>query len=353
VAVDTEVAPLVPVETSWWVRRARSFGTSLLAVLIALAVGAVILLVAGASPLAAYREMVRGAIGSRFAVSQLLVEVVPLLIIGLGLALAFRGRVWNIGAEGQFYLGALAGGTVAIVFPWSVPVLVIPAVLVAGAAAGAAWGWIAGEVRSRWGVNEIITSLLLNYVAIYWYGYFIRKPLRDPSGFLPQSKEIPAAAQLPNILGLQVHAGLLIALGLVPILAYVMARTPFGFRVTALGLNREAAAGAAGVDTRRFIVRLMLLSGGFAGLAGVVQILGVQLRLQSGISPGFGFTAIIVALLGRMRPVGVMLAAFLIGGLSVGGQAMQLTQGVPIAAVQTIEALFVLFLLVADKLVRR
>jgi ABC-type uncharacterized transport system permease subunit len=353
VAVDTGIAPLARADTSLWLRRARSFGASLLAVVIALLVGAVILLVAGTNPLVAYREMIRGAIGSRFAISQLLVELVPLLIIGLGLALAFRGRVWNIGAEGQFYLGALAGGTVAIVFPWSVPYLVIPAVLVVGAAAGAAWGWIAGEVRSRWGVSEIITSLLLNYVAIYWYGYFIRKPLRDPAGFLPQSKEIPAAAQLPSFLGLQVHMGLIIALGLVPILAYVISRTPFGFRVTAMGLNREAAAGAGGVDTGRFIVRLMLLSGGFAGLAGVVQILGVQLRLQSGISPGFGFTAIIVALLGRMRPVGVLLAALLIAGLSVGGQAMQLTQGVPIAAVQTIEALFVLFLLVADKLVRR
>jgi simple sugar transport system permease protein len=353
VAVDTEFAPLTSVEASGRLRRARAFGTSLLAVLGALAVGAVILLVAGANPLAAYREMVRGAIGSRFAVSQLLVETVPLLIIGLGLALAFRGRVWNIGAEGQFYLGALAGGTVAIVFPGSVPLLVIPVVLLAGAAAGAAWGWIAGEVRSRWGVSEIITSLLLNYVAIYWYGYFIRKPLRDPSGFLPQSKEIPAAAQLPDILGLQAHAGLIIAVGLVPIMAYIMARTPFGFRVTAMGLNREAAAGAAGVDTGRGIVRLMLISGGFAGLAGVVQILGVQLRLQNGISPGFGFTAIVVALLGRTRPIGVLFAALLIAGLSVGGQAMQLTQGVPIAAVLTIEALFVLFLLVADKLVRR
>jgi ABC-type uncharacterized transport system permease subunit len=353
VAVDIAVAPLTPAGLDWWLQRGRSLGASLLAVLIALLVGAAILLVAGANPVAAYRQMVQGAIGSRFAVSQLLVVLVPLLIMGLGLAVAFRGRVWNIGAEGQFYLGALAGGTLAITFPGSIPFLVIPAVLVMGAAAGAAWGWIAGEFRSRWGVSEIITSLLLNYVAIYWYGYFIRKPLRDPSGFLPQSKEIPAAAQLPNFHGFQVHVGLIIALGLVPILAYVMSRTPFGFRVTAMGLNPEAAAGAAGVDTRRSIVRLMLISGGLAGLAGIVQILGVQLRLQVGISPGFGFTAIIVALLGRTRPIGVLLAAFLIAGLSVGGQAMQLTQGIPIAAVHTIEALFVLFLLVADKLVRR
>jgi general nucleoside transport system permease protein len=352
-AVDTAVAPLVPVGAGWWERRARSLGAALLAVLIALLVGAAILLWAGASPVAAYRDMVRGAIGSRFAISQLLVVLVPLLIIGLGLAVAFRGRIWNIGAEGQFHLGALAGGALAIVFPFAAPLLVIPVALLIGAAAGAAWGWIAGELRSRWGVNEIITSLLLNYVAIYWYGYFIRKPLRDPSGFLPQSREIPTAAQLPNLPGFQIHVGLIIAVGLVAILAYVMARTPFGFRVTAMGLNPDAAAGAAGVDTRRSIVRLMLISGGLAGLAGIVQILGVQLRLQVGISPGFGFTAIIVALLGRMRPVGVLLAALLIAGLSVGGQAMQFTQGVPIAAVHTIQALFVLFLLVADKLVRR
>ncbi len=352
-AVDASVAPLVPVGAAWWERRARSVAAALLAVVIALLMGSAILLWAGASPVAAYRDMVRGAIGSRFAISQVLVVLVPLLIIGLGLTVAFRGRVWNIGAEGQFYLGALAGGTIAIAFPWAMPVLAIPIALLAGAAAGAAWGWIAGALRARWGVSEIITSLLLNYVAIYWFGYFIRKPLRDPSGFLPQSREIPEAAQLPDLPALQVHLGLIIGLGLVVILAYVMARTPFGFRVTAMGLSPEAAAGAAGVDTRRSIVRLMLISGGLAGLAGIVQILGVQLRLQVGISPGFGFTAIIVALLGRMRPFGVLLAALLIAGLSVGGQAMQFTQGVPIAAVHTILALFVLFLLVADKLVRR
>jgi simple sugar transport system permease protein len=352
VAVDTAVAPVAGADAAWWQRRVRSLAASVLAVLLALMVGAVVLRIAGASPIAAYRAMVRGAFGSEFAVSQLLVRLVPLLIIGLGLAIAFRGRVWNIGAEGQFYVGALAGGALAIAFPVDLPVVVVLVVLLAGSLAGAAWGWIVGILRGRWGVNEVITSLLLNYVAIFWYGYFIRKPLRDPEGFLPQSRAIPEAARLPVLSSPRVHVGLLIALALVPLMVYVMNRTPFGFRVTAMGLNPEAAR-ANGVETGRTVVRLMLLSGAFAGLAGIVQILGVQLRLQTGISPGFGFTAIIVALLGRTRPLGVLLAAGLISALAVGGDSMQLVLGVPVAAVHTIQALFVLFLLVADRAVRR
>jgi ABC-type uncharacterized transport system permease subunit len=326
--------------------------TSLGAVLLGLLVGAAIMAVAGANPIRAYGAMVEGAVGSRFAVSQVLVQTVPLLIIGLGLALAFRGRVWNIGAEGQFHLGALAGGAMAIVAPIPIAAVQLPLAMLVGAAGGAAWAWVVGALRARWRVNEVITSLLLNYVAIHWYSYFIRKPLRDPEGFLPQSRAIPVSAQLPALPGLDVHAGLLIALALVPLVVYTMYRTPFGFRAAALGLNADAAE-AAGIDAGRTIVRLMVISGGMAGLAGVIQILGVQLRLQYGISPGFGFTAIIVALLGRTRPVGVLLAALLISGLSVGGAAVQFTQGIPIAAVYTMQASFVLFLLVADRVVRR
>jgi ABC-type uncharacterized transport system permease subunit len=351
-AIDTVAVPLATPGHAWWWRRVRSLVTSLLSVLLALLVGAVVLGIAGASPTEAYRAMVRGAFGSEFAASQVLVRMVPLLTIGLGLAVAFRGRVWNIGAEGQFHVGALAGGALAIASPVDVALVAVPLALLAGALAGAAWGWIVGVLRGRWAVNEVITSLLLNYVAIFWFGYFIRQPLRDPEGFLPQSRAIPEASRLPSLAGLRVHTGLLIALALVPILVYAMNRTPFGFRTTAMGLNPEAAR-ANGVDTGRTVVRLMLLSGAFAGLAGIIQILGVQLRLQGGISPGFGFTAIVVALLGRTRPLGVLLAAGLISALAVGGDAMQLVLGVPVAAVHTIQALFVLFLLVADRAVRR
>ena len=346
------MAAPVGVATTRWERRGAHLLTSLGAVLLGLLVGAAILAVAGANPIRAYGAMVEGAIGSRFAVSQVLVQAVPLLIIGLGLAFAFRGRVWNIGAEGQFHLGALAGGAVAIAAPIPVAAVQLPLAMLLGAASGGAWAWVVGTLRARWRVNEVISSLLLNYVAIYWYSYFIRKPLRDPEGFLPQSRAIPASAQLPSLPGLDVHAGLLIALALVPLVAYTMHRTPFGFRAAALGLNADAAE-AAGIHAGRTIVRLMVISGAMAGLAGVIQILGVQLRLQYGISPGFGFTAIIVALLGRTQPVGVLLAAMLIAGLSVGGAAVQFTQGIPIAAVFTMQASFVLFLVVADRVVRR
>jgi simple sugar transport system permease protein len=294
--------------------------------------------------------MVKGAFGSRFAIEQVLVGAVPLCIIGLGLALAFRGSVWNIGAEGQFYMGALAGGAVALSVPWAIPFVIVPLSLAGGALGGAGWGWVVGEIRSRWGVNEVITSLLLNYVAIDLFAYVIRKPLRDPTGYLPQSRMVPTQAQLPVVPGLRVHAGLVVALVLVPVVAYVSNRTKWGFRSRAMGLNRDASQ-AMGTDVRRTTVHLMLVSGGLAGLAGIVQILGVQLRLQNGISPGFGFTAIVVALLGRNRAVGVLLAAIAVAAINVGGQAMQVSQQIPVAAVETIQALFILLLLVADRLV--
>jgi general nucleoside transport system permease protein len=350
--VNTVAAPVVAPGEGRWARQVRTLGASLLAVSLALMVGAVVLLIAGASPVAAYRAMFRGAFGSEFAISQLLVGMVPLLVIGLGLALAFGGRVWNIGAEGQFHLGALAGGALAITFPLDIAVMAVPFALLAGVLAGAAWGWVVGFLRGRWGVNEVITSLLLNYVAIFLFAYFIRQPLRDPEGFLPQSRAIPDAVRLPFLPGIRVHAGLLIALALVPLLLYLVNRTPFGFHVTAMGLNAEAAR-ANGLDTGRIVMWLMALSGAFAGLAGIIQILGLQFRLQTGISPGFGFTAIIVALLGRTRPLGVLLAAGLISALAVGGDSMQVVLGVPVAAVHTIQALFVLFLLVVDRAVRR
>ena len=351
-SIDTGADTLVPEGAEGWAPRFRQLGTTVTAVGLALVVGCLVFLLAGANPLEAYGAMLRGAFGSRFAVSQVLVQLVPLLIISLGLALAFRGRIWNIGAEGQFLIGALTGAAFAILVPIGTPALMLPLAMVVGAIAGAAWGGVVGVMRTRWKVNEIIASLLLNYVAYYLYQYVIRMPLRDPEGFLPQSALIPPAATMSSIPGFRVHWGLFLALGLVPLMAYVVRRTPFGFRVGMMGLNLDAAR-TAGVNTAKMTVRLMLISGAMAGLAGIVQILGVQGRLTTTISAGFGFTAIVVALLGRLSPWGVLLAAGFMAALVTGGRAVQLTLSIPFAAVATIEALFVVFLLVADKMARR
>jgi general nucleoside transport system permease protein len=321
------------------------------ALVLSLVVGGVLMLIAGGEPIAAYGALIDGAVGSPYAIGQVLVLAVPLLIIGLGLALAFRGRVYNIGAEGQLFMGALASGVVAIFLPLGFDPLLIVASVAAGVAAGAAWGGIVGLLRARWGVNEVITSLLLNFVAILIFTYCVRRPLRAPGSPDLQGRPIEPDAALPILPDLAVHVGVFVALALVPLAFYLMGRTPFGMRVRMLGFNAEAAR-TAGVNSRRMIVGLMLISGGLAGLAGALQTLGVAERLDLGISQGYGFTAIVVALLGRLHAVGVLLAALFIAVLQSGGQAMSVTEGLPYAIVLAIPGVFVVFLLIADRLAR-
>lgn len=335
-----------------WRTRLRSLFTVLGAIAVALVLGGGIIAVAGGSPVVAYADMVTGTFGSRSTIRLMLVDVTPLLLIGLGLGIAFRGRVWNIGAEGQFVIGAAAGGAFAILSPIQEPAVLIPVALIFGVAAGAGWGWIVGKLQAAWGVNEVISSLLLNYVAIFTVAYLVRQPLRDREYYLPQSEPIPAAARLPDIPVIDVHVGLLIGLVLVPIVMYALRLTPFGFRTRMLGMNRDAAR-AAGLDTKRLVVWMMVISGAFAGLAGIVQVLGVESRLTNNLDAGFGFTAIIIALLGRLRPIGIVLASVFIATLTIGGDIVQRTQQVPRAAVFVVQALFVIVLLVADRLVRR
>ena len=332
--------------------RVRAFALSAAAVLSAFVVGGALLAMAGANPLRAYADMFAGTFGSRFDFSLVLVETAPLLIIGLGLIVAFRARVWNIGAEGQLLMGALAGGAFAIYAPISASVVMIPVACAFGALAGAAWGGLAGALKARWKVNEVISSLLLNYVAVFVLNYAVRKPLRDPAGFQPVSQTLPDPARLPDLPGFRVHIGLLIGLALVPLVAYVMRRTPFGLHTLMLGHNREAAE-AAGVRTGPLVVTVMAVSGASAGLAGVLQVMGPESRLTNNLSPGFGFTAIIVALIARLQPAGVVVSALLVGALTLGGDVIQRTQQVPRVLTLVIQALFVLFLLAADKIRRR
>lgn len=351
-AADVAVGGVARGLDSWISRRLRSVLASLLAVLVGLVIGGIIIAAAGAQPVVAYADLIRGAIGSRFAISQVLEQSVPLIIIGLGLCVAFRATVWNIGAEGQFYIGALCGGVVGIYTPIDSPLILVPLTFLAAMAGGAAWAWVAGAMRARLGVNEIVNTLMLNYIALFIVAYLIRVPFRDPERLIIQSKQMPEAARLPDIPGLSVHVGFVVALVLVPIVAYLLSKTPFGFRVGVFGMNREAAA-AAGVDGKRMIVRVMTISGALAGLAGIIQVEALQIVVNTVISRQFGFTAIVVALLGRNRPLGALLASLFIGGLTVGGVAMQQAQQVPTAVLISLQALFVILLLAADRLMRR
>ena len=322
----------------------------LLAILGALVTGGVLLALVGANPVTAYVEMVQGTFGSLFDLSLVLTEMIPLVIIGLGLLIAFRARIWNIGAEGQFMFGALLGGAFALPVPVANPFLAVPAVLLVGACSGAFWGLLVAVARVRWQVNEVISSLLLNYVALFVFAYAVRKPLRDPGGFKPTSERIPDQFVLADfpVDEIRVHIGIIFALLLVPVVGFLVNRSPFGLRATMFGMNPEAAQ-AAGVNTSRMTVKIMLLSGAFAGLAGIIQVLGSELRLSNNMSTGYGFTAIVVALISRLRPVGVVIAAALLGALTLGGDVIQRTQQVPRVLTMVIQAIFVLFLLLADR----
>lgn len=308
-------------------------------VLLALVVGSGLLAVAGIDPLAAYAAIVRaGFLGGAYALSDTAVKATPLLLCGLACALAFRANLWNVGAEGQLLLGAWAAtGVASFWLPDDTPkVWMLLAMGLAAVAAGAAWAAVPGVLRARWRVNEIISSLMLVYVAVRWNNYWIYGPWSD-RGFqltprFPKNAWLPRisdwAADVPAFSGLTVHLGLVVGLTAAALVWVILSRTGWGFGVRLLGAN-ERAARYAGVPIRRRIAAVMALSGGLAGLAGACEVSGVVHRLQENFSPGYGFTAILVAWLARLNPWAVIGVAFLLGGLLVGGREVQ-PAGIPL-----------------------
>jgi ABC-type uncharacterized transport system permease subunit len=347
-----EVAPVSSGIGATFVQRFRGLLATLTAIVAGLVIGGLALAAAGAPPLAAYGELARGALGSSFGIYQSLDQAVPLAIIGIGLCVPFRAGIWNIGAEGQFYMGALSGGLVGIYLPVDQPVLMIPLTFAAAMIGGGAWAYVAGWLRAHSGVNEIVSTLMLNYIGLFVLLYLVRIPFRDPNNLIIQSRVVTEAARLNDLPGTFVHAGILVALLLVPVVWWLLHKTPFGFRVGVMGLNPDAAE-AAGVDTKKTIKRVMLISGALAGLAGIVQVSAVQLVVNGAISRQFGFTAIVVALLGRRNPIGAFLAAVFLGMIAVGGVSVQQVYQIPTAILLAVQALFVFLLLAAERLMSR
>lgn len=317
-----------------------------------LSAGAILILLAGADPIAAYRTMVLGAVGGGRQLTETVLKTTPLLFMGLGLMVAFRSRVWNIGGEGQFLMGALGGAAVGIAFQDSWPAMaLVPAMLLAGIVGGALWAGIAALLKIQRGINEIITTLMLNYIAQYLLAYLARGPLKDPDSYLPQSTQLLGPARLPTLFDTRFHIGILIASVLVPATYLLVWKTPMGFRLRAVGSNQRVAR-YAGMNVTFGIAFALLFSGALAGLSGIVEVSAIQPRLKDTIAAGYGFTGILVALLGRLHPVGVVIAAFFFAALTIGAQSMHAVYGLPIALAQVIHALVVLFVLAADALAR-
>jgi len=299
----------------------------------------------------ALRALLAGAFGSWYAFgSGTLVRSTPLILTGLAVAIAFRAGVFNIGAEGQFLMGAVAQATIALTLHSLPAFLLLPLALAGGMAAGAAWAWIAAVLRTRFHVLEVLSTIMLNFVALYLVSYLVRGPLQEPTHIYPQTSSIVDAARLPRFGSTtRLHLGFAIAVVACVAAWWVIRNTAAGFRLRAVGANPFGARSAGLIDTEKTTTRAFLVSGALAGLAGAIEVAGVTFALYENISPGYGFTAIAVALLARLQPAGVIITGIAFGALEAGAAAMQRDAGVPSVVVSVVEAMIILALVAFDR----
>jgi general nucleoside transport system permease protein len=324
-----------------------------LSVLATMIAGLFVFALLGFAPLTTMYHFFVSPLTTGYGVAELFLKAAPLIMIAVGLAAGFRANVWNIGAEGQLIMGAITGGCVALFFHgqdgfWILPLMGIAAIL-----GGMAWGAIPAFLKTRYEVNEILTSLMLTYVASLFLSVLVFGPLKDPGGFnFPQSKMFSPSATLPIVLeGTRLHVGVLLAI-LIGIAGWViMARTLNGFQIRVTGLA-PAAARYAGFNRNRVIWTTLLATGGLAGLAGMFEVAGPIGQLVPSISPGYGFTAIIVAFLGRLNPLGIIAAGLLMALSYIGGENAQVAVGLPKAATGLFQGMLLFFVLASDFLVR-
>ena len=330
---------------------------SLGAVILALVLGGIVLLLVGGSPLRAYAFMVKAAFGDIGVFSDTLTKATPLILVSLAAVVAFRMRLWNIGAEGQFFIGAFGASAVVltpILPPETSPWLLIPTMMAVGALAGALWGFIPGYLKARFNVNEIISTLMMNYIAVAWNNFFIFA-IWSEGGFqmsrqFPKTAWLPRltdyAIQVPVLRGLTTHLGLLFGMAAAVLVWWILYRSRWGYEIRLIGDNPRAAR-YAGINITRNTILVMVLSGALAGLGGMSEISGVVHRLQGAISPGYGFTGIIIAWLAKLNPLLVVPISILFGGLLLAGREIQ-PSGVPML----IQGIILVCLIASDFLLR-
>lgn len=322
--------------------------TPIISILVALFVAGFLLLAAGVNPLEAYLEIFRESLGSLYGISETLVKTTPLIFASLGVSLAFRMQIWNIGAEGQIYVGACGATAVALFSGIENHALMISTMFLAAFLAGGLWAGVAGVLRAAWRVNEVIVTLLMNYIAILGVDYLIYGPWKDPKGFnFPLTAQFSDAARLGEYFDTRLHSGFFLALVCALLLYLFMERTVWGYEIKVIGSNPKAAR-YAGMHTGLAICGVLFLSGAIAGIAGFSEVAGLQHRLQHGISPGYGYTAIIIAWLAKRSAIGVLVVSFLMGVLLVGGDSLQLTWQLPVAFAYAFQGLILFFLLASE-----
>jgi ABC-type uncharacterized transport system permease subunit len=323
----------------------------------ALGVGAVMLLLLGANPIRAYGALVEGAFGSGNALAETAVKAVPLLLVGLGICISFRANVINIGGEGQMVVGAILGTMVGLTLSGGPGWLIIPLGLLAGFVGGAIWGAIPGALKAYFRVNEILSTVMMNAIAVQIMNYLLRGPLIDPAqaelaSKIPQTAPLDAAFRLPRLVPTRLHLGAVIAIVLAGAVYILLWRTTLGYRIRAVGQNPDASR-YGGIRVRRQVVTALLLSGAFAGLAGVTQVYGLNYRMiTDGSATGFtgsaGFNGIVAALFGQLHPIGTIPASFFFGALLVGANKLQRVMQVPSSFIIGLNGLVVVFVVSSD-----
>lgn len=340
-------------ETSRWYPYLVSLG----AVIFALLIGGLLIALAGGDPIRSYVHIARASFGNLGVLSDTLVKATPLILVGLAATIAFSMKLWNIGAEGQFFLGAF-GASLVVLAPLLPPEtsiwIFIPATLLMGSMMGALWAFIPGFLKARFNVNEIITTLMMNYIAVAWNNFFIfavwseggfqMSPVFPRNAWLPRLADY--ASQVTIFRGLTIHLGFIFALLAALLVWFVLYRSRWGYEIRLIGDNPRAAR-YAGVNIARNIILVMMFSGGLAGLAGAIEITGVVHRLQGAISPGYGFTGIIIAWLAKLNPFAVVLVSVLFGALLLAGREIQ-PSGIP----KMIQGIILVCLIASDYLLR-
>lgn len=328
-----------------------------LAALAALAVGAIILLLLGSNPVTAYQAIIEGAVGSRNSIADTVVKATPLLLVGIGICVSFRGGMINIGGEGQMILGGLAATTAALALPNWPSWAIIPLCLLLGFAAGGLWGLIPGALKAYLNVNEILTTIMLNAIAVQLMNALLRGPLMDPvqieqGSYIPQTARFSIATDLPRLIPTRMHAGTLLAILMAFLIWILLWKTTIGFRIRAVGLS-PAAARRAGIQIKRYGMLALIISGAMAGLAGAVQVLGVNHRMftdgtATGFTGGAGFNGIVAALFGQLHPLGTIPASFFFGAMIVGANQMQRTVQVSSGLITALNGLLVIFVVSSE-----
>ncbi|MEE4105192.1 ABC transporter permease [Pseudomonas viridiflava] len=324
----------------------------LLAAVLTLVCGSLLFIALGLDPWVTLHTLLIAPVSDLYGLSELMVKTLPILLCALGLAVAYQARIWNIGAEGQLLLGALAGSAVAVNIIELESRWALVMVLMAGTLAGAAWAGVTAWLRTHFNANEILTSIMLNYIALNLLLYFVHGPLKDPAGMnFPESATFGDASRLPLLMeDGRAHVGVYFALFALVAVWVLLQRSFVGFQIKVLGLDKRAA-GFVGFREKRLVWLALLISGALAGLAGVSEVTGPIGQLVPQVSPGYGYAAITVAFLGRLNPIGILFSSLLIALLYLGGESAQMTLNLPPAITQLFQGMMLFFLLACDVLI--